>query len=683
MRRWPCTNHSWPQRFGMLVALGCALVLMGAKPPPVPYAPKPTQAPTSRPSPPQQPMVQLRLSKPWWSSESTQGKEPQPPLPPLSQSKVTPPLQALCPPLTPTTKADWLSSLCFWNQGKDPQHKRFVATFLQRPSPLVSEWSQMGSRWLSPSKLAPPGFQQSRIPQEKPQAQPPVRLEVNKLKAPHPTLYPQPPKKPLVLEPPSSSRLKRQPQHPPENVLLGSPLSIDTSFRLPLSFPFDDEQDWPPRLPEDWPDVWPESEPPETPNWQAQWDRGDILKSAKLVELQAQARTLWERKQFASAIRLYKQLLEARPWHVPSLHKLARWYAWRKDYPSAKQTYQDILLYNPGTPDAHRGLGDIEFWSGKYSEAVRWYKLYLQRRPKELVIWRNLGRAAAKANDDKTARRAYKHILKNKPGDMEAQLYLAPKPRFSINAFTHQSFASQTLRQEYHFAFGMRLIRKLWAVAEADFRVRFHPSLTFADVFFSGALYWTPLAWDKLTLSLQMGGSPFSTIAPQFYLNAEASVHLYWVELHAGYRFFLFPIRQSHLVSPGVTVHLAPVHIHLRYFLSLSELEGLPLQARHSFYGYIRWQARPWLGLLAGGGGGNALDFLSDYVRPFLDQGVASQNFTEFTFHVQLGSQFRIAFRQHLMLNYTYSSERFRQSNTQDPIDADLHTATIGYRIRF
>lgn len=689
MRRLPWRHSRAIRPFRMVLPLLCTLVLMGATPPPVPYAPKPKSRTTTKPKPPRPPMVRLQVKKFWWTSSTDlltrQAKKEEPST--LSNKLVlrTGKLSSLCKPGKQTgKKQSLLTKLCQQNQRKSDFDRTFRKAFLQQPSTSMQDWHRLAARWLKVHPLASVQLKLQPRTQTQVIKLPKVGLAKLRLKSPAKSLYPRLPTKPFRLEwsPKILSKKKQQGTSTLPSSFL-KPLQLEPYLQPPPTFPMDDEPEWPPQPPQSWPVDWPTKEPNDLPSWNYRWEKQRKLSDTKLIELEAKARVLWERKQFASSIKLYKQLLAVRPWHTPTLHKMARWYAWRKNYKAAKQAYQDILLYNPGSPDAHRGLGDINFWSEQYKDAIRWYKIYLQTRPDAMIIWRNLGRAAAKIGDDSTAKTAYKKILKKKPSDMEALLYLSPKPRFSINAFTHQSFASNTLRQEYHFALGVRLLRKLWAVAEADFRIRFHPSLTFADAFFSGALYWTPLAWDKLTLSLQMGGSPFSTIAPQFYLNFESSVHLHWVEFHAGYRYFLFPIRRSHLVSPGVTVHLAPVHIHLRYFLSLSELEGLPLVARHSFYGYIRWQAQPWLGLLAGGGGGNALDFLSDYVRPFLDQGVASQNFTEFTFHIRLGSQFRIAFRQHLMINYTYSRERFRQSENQDPIDADLHTATLGYRIRF
>ena len=70
--------------------------------------------------------------------------------------------------------------------------------------------------------------------------------------------------------------------------------------------------------------------------------------------------------------------------------------------------------------------------------------------------------------------------------------------------------------------------------------------------------------------------------------------------------------------------------------------------------------------------------------------GVESQNFTQYTFHIRIGSQYQIGFRKTLFLNYTYSRESFiipltkkDSAKTAPQIDADLHTATLGFRWRF
>jgi hypothetical protein len=111
---------------------------------------------------------------------------------------------------------------------------------------------------------------------------------------------------------------------------------------------------------------------------------------------------------------------------------------------------------------------------------------------------------------------------------------------------------------------------------------------------------------------------------------------------------------------------------------------------KHAVFGYVRWKMLDWFSPVIGGGGGNVIDYLSDYAQPFLLlPDLEARHTTAYNFHLRAGIEFQIALQQELSLEYLYQREVFQppskleQPQVSSQVHIDLHTLSLNFRWRF
>ena len=376
----------------------------------------------------------------------------------------------------------------------------------------------------------------------------------------------------------------------------------------------------------------------------------------------ASARSLLLARRHQEALAAYFKLLRRSPRDGRIRLAMARLHSWLGNHRAARQCYWDVLILNPLDARAYRGLGDVARWSGKGAGAIRWYREYLRLGPGDPEVLRSLARTSMSIGDRKGALRSYEQLLTRRPRDREAGRHLQIRtgkpprePRFSaVAGMTWFVMPGRPVWYRPKVEVGARPLLELWLHLGLEGRIRAYDVSTLTDVFISGTAIWTPPRVRGLTISATAAGSPGATFAPRFYLELNPEMKLGIFQAVAGYRYYDFPNRQSHVLMPGLSVHLGRVVVMGRYYFSL----GLPFGARHYVEVRLRWQALGWLIVQPGGGVGDALDYLMEtFAPPPTGPAAGSDTAWQLSFHISLALQFVLSRSKRIFVSWAYREE--------------------------
>lgn len=78
----------------------------------------------------------------------------------------------------------------------------------------------------------------------------------------------------------------------------------------------------------------------------------------------------FERKDYATATRLSKEVLRVSPGYTDVVTFLGRLYTWNKQPDSARLYFNEALRQQPDSENAFMGLADMEYWTGNYAPAL-------------------------------------------------------------------------------------------------------------------------------------------------------------------------------------------------------------------------------------------------------------------------------------------------------------------------
>jgi tetratricopeptide (TPR) repeat protein len=97
------------------------------------------------------------------------------------------------------------------------------------------------------------------------------------------------------------------------------------------------------------------------------------------------------KKQYASAVKMYKKASDADPKNSKVLSSLADCQAKSGNINGAILTYEQVVLINPNAKAEYKALGDLQMQVKKKEDAIKTYKKYLEKVPGDSEISRKVG----------------------------------------------------------------------------------------------------------------------------------------------------------------------------------------------------------------------------------------------------------------------------------------------------
>ena len=124
-------------------------------------------------------------------------------------------------------------------------------------------------------------------------------------------------------------------------------------------------------------------------------------------------------------IAVYREVLEARPYHYGTLVSLGEAQIAQNDLEGALETYAVINERYPEDLQSIRRRASLEFAAGRYAEAAARLEEALRRHPEQFELAYSLGQVLRGMGDDDAAREAFDRVGPQHPIYIEARMQIA------------------------------------------------------------------------------------------------------------------------------------------------------------------------------------------------------------------------------------------------------------------
>lgn len=357
----------------------------------------------------------------------------------------------------------------------------------------------------------------------------------------------------------------------------------------------------------------------------------DLRRAGRAVEAEAAARACmvadaedveaWD--ELSRAVGYQQRFDEALHWAERSLERypadadIATWrvrlLAWSGRLPAAREAYAALVARVPGVrddPETAMLEVDLAFWSRDWPAATDGFTAYLARFPDDAEALRKRGLAWSERGD---VDRAVSDLERSCSLGGQASCVVAEDvqrrgARFSVRfepGFISEAHADLvTTRLEAQ----VRVVDELRIGLAGELRLRHQGEELTQDSVSTFLASWRTGAFS---VEGAVGFGPGADFSPRLSAWIEPSLEvardLVWARLRVWR--LSFAAGGAALLSPAVGVELGPVHAEVRYFLAFPDEGAGPT---HSGVLQLAWEAAAGLAFALGGGGGNAMDSLSD-----------------------------------------------------------------------
>lgn len=128
----------------------------------------------------------------------------------------------------------------------------------------------------------------------------------------------------------------------------------------------------------------------------------------------------FDQEKYGEAIKFYKLVVAAQPFHTKAYFNLGMTYAKLQDYESAIVNYRKVIKLDPEDFMGYFNLGFVCENLNRNNEAIFFYEKTLWLKPGYYSVYYNLGNVWAKLNDFKRAEQAYRAALEIEPRHIES-----------------------------------------------------------------------------------------------------------------------------------------------------------------------------------------------------------------------------------------------------------------------
>jgi YaiO family outer membrane protein len=136
--------------------------------------------------------------------------------------------------------------------------------------------------------------------------------------------------------------------------------------------------------------------------------------------LEQSARAAIERKDFAQARTLYRQLASLHPENMDYVLSIGRVSAWMEDYPAAHEAYNQVLTVQPNNVDALLGQATLFMWERQFGEAEKWLSRAEALAPTSVDVRLARARFYHYQGMEKEASAVVQSVLATEPNNAEA-----------------------------------------------------------------------------------------------------------------------------------------------------------------------------------------------------------------------------------------------------------------------